>query len=158
MRDERPTVDGSQEFNAEAVNLSFWQLGAMGLAAPKATMMWLPPTVKLNHGNFAWDQTIYDDVALGSLPAYILSYVVNGTGDYTLTFDNEVLGRPDNEGVPQLEVLDFQFGLADVNLLAPTEATQRGFAEVTLVNPQTFRIHIRRGGIAVDLPYTLAVW
>lgn len=155
MRDERPTVDGTQEINADAVNLSFWQLGAMGLAAPKATMMWLPPTVKLNHGNFSWDQTIYNDVVVGSLPAYILSYVVNGVGDYTLTFDDEVLGRPDDEGVPQLEVLDFQFGIADVNLSA---TGQRGFAEVTLVDAQTFRIRIRRGGAPADQPYTLAVW
>lgn len=158
MRDERPTVNSETEVNKDQMNLSFWQLGAMGLAAPKATMFWGPPgdaPAELRDGNFSWDQVIYENVALGSLPSYILSYVVNGTGDYTLTFDNEVLGRPDSDGVPQLEVLDFQFAIAGVNLQSGGASA---VCEVTLVNPQTFDIQVRRNGFNSNQPYALAVW
>lgn len=158
MRDERRTVNSKEEFNAEQANLSFWQLGAMGLGAPKAVMGWFPPSdepEKLNHGNFSWDQTIYSNVIIANLPAYILSYVVNSIGDFTLTFDNNVLGRPDEDGVQQSEVLSFQFGIASPNLFV---GGQRGSCEVTLVNPQTFRVQVFRSGTNANQPYTLAVW
>ncbi len=156
MRDERRTVDSEREINAEQANLSFQQLGGMGLIAPKAVMLWSDPAVaELSLGLFAWDQVIYQDVAIpGGLPSY-LTYVQNGVGDYTVTFAASVLGRPDEEGVPQSEVLDFQFGLGDVNLLA---AGLRGFVEITQLSPQSFNILTRRGGAASDQPYALALW
>ncbi len=158
MRDERRTVNSKTEFTAAQANLSFHQLGAMGLIAPKAVMMWFPPgdeAADLRHGNFAWDQTIYNAVALGSLPSYISSYVVNGVGDYTLTFANQVLGRPDDDGIQQLEVLSFQFAMGDVNL---SGGGVRGFFNVTLVNPQTFNIEITRSAVPSHQPYVIAVF
>ncbi len=155
MRDERQTVDSQTEVNAAQMNQTFWQLGAMGLIAPKAVMQWEQGPPLLTHGNFAWDQTIYSGVAVGSLPSYITSYVENSTGNYTLTFDSQVLGRPDADGVQALEVLAFQFAIVDVNLIT---AGQRGIANVTLDDPQTFTIEVTRGGAPSDQPYTLVVF
>lgn len=158
MRDERPTVNSEEEFNAAQANLSFWQMGALGLIAPKAVMQWAPvdeAPAKLLHGSFAWDQTTYADVALGSLPSYIASYVVNSLGDYTLTFNNSTLGRPDGEGIPQTEVLAFQFAWADVNL---ESSGARGFANVTMADAQTFNIEITRAGIPSGQIYCLAIF
>lgn len=155
-RDERLTVDTEQEFNAEQANLSFWQMGAMGLIAPKAVMLWDPPGApQLAHGNFAWDQVIYANVGLGSLPSYIASYVVNGVGDYTLTFNNSVAGRPNEDGQPETEVLAFQFAMADVNL---TTTGSRGVVNVTMPDAQTFNVEILLAAAPADQSYFLAVF
>ncbi len=158
MRDEKRQIDPSNSLNHDQMNLWWWQQGGLGLSAPKATMFWTPPGeggLKLKVGLFSWDQTIYEDVAVGSLPAYILSYVVNGVGDYTLTFDNEVLGRPDGDGVQQLEPLSFASAVADVNLFA---GGARGFVNVTLLTPQSLQIEITRAGFSSDQPYALSVY
>lgn len=158
MRDERRTVNTKEEINASQLNLSWWQLGAMGLIAPKATMLWTPPgddPAMLKHGRFTWDQVIYTDVELGNLPSYIASYVVNGVGDYTLTFENSVDGRPDEDGIPQTESLSFQFALGGVSLFA---GGFRAFLEVTVVDPQTFDITVTRNSVPSHQPYTLMVF
>lgn len=158
MQLEKQQIDPSNSLNAKQVNLQFWQSAGLSLAVAKAVMYWAPPGEggeELTVGLFSWDQTIYENVALGSLPSYILSYVINGVGDYTLTFDNQVLGRPDEDGQQQLEVLAFQFAQADVNLFA---GGARGFVNVTLLSPQSLQIEITRAGFPSNQPYALAVY
>lgn len=118
MRDERPTANPLEEFNAAEANLLFWQLGAMGIIAPKFALLCDPvaaASARVLYGAFAWDQTLI--TAPSPLPSY-LAFVANGVGDYTLTFDATVPGRPDEDGVQQAEALNFQFAYAEVNLTA----------------------------------------
>lgn len=154
MRDERPTVDSSQEVNADVINLSFWQLGAIGLAAPKAVMYFDDnEVIDFESGYFAWDNAVYQDFP--GLPSYV-DFTINGAGDYTIEFDPTVLGRPDEEGVQQMEVLDFQFALADVS--ARFNTTQRLYAEVTQTNSQTFNVFTRRVAGLVNEPFAIALF
>lgn len=156
MRDERLTADTEREFNAAQANLTFWQLGAMGLAAPKAVIQYKPTTSEppgtFLYGAFSWDQTIYVG---GSPPSYLTITDISQT-NIEFAFDNTVLGRPDEDGVPQSEVLDFQFGFADMNVDIAT--TERWFAEFELTDPQTFHVRTYRGAVTDDAPFIVVVW
>lgn len=158
MEDERNAVNPDKEINADNVNLLFWQEAGLSLCAPKAFMRFDPPgdeAESLEFGLFSWDDTIYIDQPVQVFPSFITSYTVNGTGDYSVVFDNQVLGRPDEIGVQQLEPLFFQLGMAHINLFS---GGSRGFAEFELVSPQEFRIRLTRGGFASNQPYAVAVW
>ncbi len=156
MREEKRQKDPSNSLNMEQMNLLFWQMGGISLSAPKAVMLWTPPgSVELTYGLFSWDDTIYQNVDVPSLPAVITSYVVNGLGDYTLTFDNQVLGRHDANGVQQLEALNFQYAVANVNL---TTDGRRAFANATLLTPQSIQVQILRDAALEHQPYALAVY
>ncbi len=153
MRDERPTVDSQREFNAEQANLTFWQTGAMGLIAPRAVMYFGDNTpYEFQYGAFSWDNTVYDNFP--GLPSY-MRFTINGTGDFTIDFDTQVLGRPDADGVQQLEALSLQFAWADVNQRSAT--AERMYAEVDLVDPQTVNVLIH-GTAPADEPFVLAVF
>ena len=152
MRDERRTVNPTTEFNASQVNLSFWQQGAMGLIAPKAVMFigrGEGPLFKV--GYFSWDDVIYVDFP--DLPSYV-TFTRNSVGNYTFQFATSVLGRPDEDGVQQLEALNFQFAWADVNI--DLDPSVRAFAEVTQVDPQTFNVFVTRAGSPADEPFAIA--
>lgn len=83
--------------------------------------------------------------------------IIPGAGNYTFVFQSQVLGRPDQNGVQQLQPLTLQHGLVGPNpVAAPSDQL---FGEFELQSPSAFNVKIRDGaGTLVDHPFTVAVW
>lgn len=149
MRDERQMVDPTKELRAKEMNLLFWQLGAMGLAAPKAAMLYRPSTLtseRIKYGGFAWDvnEDVYRDVELSSIP--YLAVTRNGVGDHTFTFDATVDGSGGNP-----EALVFEFGLAMANHRDPWSGVPAK-ATVEKVDASNWRVKtFTHTGTALDI-------
>lgn len=155
MLDERHTVDPQKEIGADQVNLAFWQDAGISLCAPKAVLQYFDGEgTLLRWGVLAWDQTIYQNAAVDAPPA-ILTFTKNGTGDYSILFDSQVPGRPDEDGAQQPETLSLVAGMADgINQFDAARLP----AEFELVSPQEIRIRLYRMGVPVNRSFVVAVW
>lgn len=144
MQDERLPEDPQRYVQAYQLNLQWWQIGAMGLIAPKFVIGLEPSDSIIRFAAFTWDQQLYINTDV--FPSY-LTYQKNSPGDYTFTFTSPVQGRPDEDGNPQNEVLAMQFGMADANDLS----AQRLQAEVGVSGGLVFDVLVNQvGGGAVD--------
>lgn len=107
MRDERRLANPESEIGAEQVNLTWWQLGALGLVAPLALLVFDPVApLRVRLGLFAWHQQVLVDTLAANLPSW-LTVAVPSTGTMTFTFDATVPGR---DG--QLQALTLRGGIA----------------------------------------------
>lgn len=107
MRDERRLANPQQELNAQQLNLTWWQLGAMGLVTPLAVLVFDPVApLRVRLGLFAWHQSVLVDTLAANLPSW-LAVAVPSLGTMTFTFTATVPGR---DGQPQ--TLTLRSGIA----------------------------------------------
>lgn len=98
LRDERKLANPEQELNAQQLNMTFWQLGGLGLVAPLALLVFDPVApLHVRLGLFAWHQLVLVDTPASGLPSW-LTVAVPSTGTMTFTFTATVPGR---DGLPQ---------------------------------------------------------
>jgi hypothetical protein len=145
-------VNPTKEIPASAMELSFWQLGGLGLVAPKGVVYYRPVTItneRILHGAFVWDQQRYTNVVPASFPSY-LSVTRLGVGAHQFDFDAQVT---DLNG--DLALLELKFGIA-----APCEspANQRAEVEVVSDSPASIIVRTRNAaGALVDSSFVLVV-
>lgn len=156
MRDERPTVNSSNEFNMAQANLLFWQAGGLGLCAPKATFHFTAGDgLFMSFGVLAWDPVIYGPFDSNDAPPAIESFTINGDGDYSIVFATDVPGRPNEDGDQDDVPLTIAGGMVEVE---GKTLSQRMFGEFELVSAQEVRIRIYKDATPTHASFTLAVW
>lgn len=157
MRDERPTVNPRQELNGDKMNLAFWQVGALGLLAPKISIIFEPGSPDMiRRGAFAWDQTLYRDIGVADYPSY-LTVVKEGVGDWCFQFQETVLGRPDADGVPQGQSLSFSSGFVAAFQYGAYVSQVMGMFE--LLDIQDLLVQTTdHSGTLIDRPFILMAW
>lgn len=147
--DEKRRRDPRTEFNADQAQLTFWQLGAMGLIAPFAVIVYDGVTDAEVHSHFAWDGTLYTTtnpyVAITKL----------GTGQYRFLFDANV---PNKLGV--LQTLAIQGAWAEaMGTAVHALANKRAEADVVATSPGQVDVNVRTAaGALADQDVVLLVF
>ncbi len=158
MHDERLVDDTERHFVAYQANLTFWQLGAIGIVAPLATFSIEDRgdgDFGMSYGAFAWDQTLHLNLANNVYPSYF-TFVEVSEGIYTVEFDAQVLGRPDENGIPQMESLAIRYGRAIAQPNNPIG--QRFFAEFELTDAQNIEIRLSISGSPNGDNFMVKLW
>lgn len=156
MRDERKVADPSRELGADVMNLLFWNLGAAGLCAPKAVMLFRPSDSTLVYGVFSWLPTIYENV-VAPFPSFTYAAVAGGEAgqDMQFTFASPVVGM----GGASVE-LDFAYGAAQVVGIPGTALpSTRRRATVFMDTSRVFRVAVNGQGTDDELrPCIIVLW
>ena len=138
----RPVQNPERELGAAEMNLAFWQVAGAGRTLPQAVFIYDPNATPGNE--LSYQALAFDPKQL--LPS--INPTVNGTGDFTWTFDTTYLNE---QGVarpftPKAAMAMVQGGAAQVK------------AGVTL-NGQTVQVETQDGAsVAVDVAFILLVW
>lgn len=133
-QDERKRRDPRSEFNAAQAELTFWQLGAFGLLAPLAVIMYDGFNDVEFESRFAWDGNIFT----ASNPYVAITKL--GTGQYRFVFDANVPNQ-----VGDLQTLTLHGAIANGYGITPTHslANKRAEAEVVVASPGQVDVNMR---------------
>ena len=147
--DEKRTRDPRSEFNGAQAELLFHQVGAMGLLAPQAVVLFQGTTDDVLFAVSTWDQVIY------SVEPPWLNASRIGLGDYRFVFDANVTNI---DGATQGLVI--QSALAEA-MGVPTRAltNRRATADLVAQNPAQVDVEVRTAvGVLIDQPVVLVVF
>lgn len=141
LRDERLVADPRSEVPASAFELLLWQIGAFGLLAPVAALLYEPSdwaaSAKVRWGGVAWDpEVVHQDE---TAPSWV-TITRNAAGDVSLVFPaTATAGDGTEQAVSIVAAVAQPCGLDGEHCAANL------FADVERVSAIELRVRIRHG-------------
>jgi hypothetical protein len=156
LRDERLVADPRSEVSAEVFELLLWQVGALGLLAPVAVMLYEPAgwaaNARVRWAGLAWEvESVLQDQAA---PAWA-TITENAAGDVSVLF-----AATATAGDGTTQAISMIAGFAQPAGLDGSDAPENIFATAERVSARELRVRTRNGttGSLTSSPFVLIIF